>query len=40
MIKNVLNSLSLKENMRAEELSVNDFTNLTKELLKLNIISL
>ena len=40
MIKNVLNSVSLKENMRAEELSVNDFTNLTKELLKLNIISL
>ena len=40
MIKNVLNSVYLKENMRAEELSVNDFTNLTKELLKLNIISL
>ena len=40
VIKNVLNNVSLKENMRAEELSVNDFEKLTKELLKLNIISL
>ncbi len=40
LIKTVINNVFLKENMRAEELSVNDFTNLTKELLKLNIISL
>ena len=39
-IKEVLKSTNLKENMRAEELSVNDFVNLTKEVLKLHIISL
>ncbi len=39
-IKKVIQNCSLKQNMRAEELSVNDFINLTKELLNLKIISL